>query len=196
VEPGCMLAVVGPNGAGKTTLLNLLAFMQKPRKGRICFQSRDVDYADARGLLEQRRKIGYLMQNPLLFNMSVRGNIEYGLRLRGVARQVVHTRVSQILSSLQLTEMAHRHVKTLSGGERQLVALARTLVLQAPVLLLDEPTGNVDKARIGIVEQHLASLSHADGVTVIFTTHTEAQAERIAHRCIHIGEGRLHDISN
>jgi len=191
LEPGCMVAVVGPNGSGKTTLLNVLAFMARPRRGTVSFWEQPVNYTDARGLLSRRRKIGYLMQNPWLFDMSVRGNIEYGLRVRGTPRGVMHERVEQILEELELTALQHRTAKELSGGEVQLVALARTLVLHAPVLLLDEPMGNVDKARIGIVERRLTDISRSDGVTVIFTTHSEAQARRMAGSRIHIAAGRV-----
>jgi len=193
VEPGCMIAVVGANGAGKTTLLNVLAFMAQPKRGTLHFRKQPVNYADVRSLLALRRQIGYLMQNPCLFNMSVRGNVEYGLRLRGTPRSVMHERVDEILEELELTELQHRKVRDLSGGEVQLVALGRTLVLRASVLLLDEPMGNVDKARIGIVERRLTEMNQSDGVTVIFTTHSEAQARRLAHRRIHIADGRIRE---
>lgn len=191
VDPGSMIAVVGPNGSGKTTLLNLLAFMMKPKRGRVAFRAKAVDYADPRGLLSLRREIGYLMQNPCLFSMSVRRNVEYGLRLRGTPKAVMNERVEQLLEELALKDLEHRSVRELSGGEVQLVALARTLVLHAPVLLLDEPTGNVDKARIGIVERRLSEVNRAEGVTVIFATHSETQAERMAHQKIHLTDGRI-----
>lgn len=191
VDPGSMIAVVGPNGSGKTTLLNLLAFMMKPKRGTVVFRSQPVDYADARGLLSLRREIGYLMQNPCLFSMSVRRNVEYGLRLRGMPGEQVRERVDHILDELDMKELEHRSVRELSGGEVQLVALARTLVLHAPVLLLDEPTGNVDKARIGIVERRLEEINRQHGVTVVFATHSETQAERMAHHRIHLAEGQI-----
>jgi tungstate transport system ATP-binding protein len=191
VEPGSMVAVVGPNGAGKTTLLNVLAFMERPKRGTLSFRSRPVDYSSPRSLLALRRKIAYLAQNPCLFNMSVRRNIEYGLRLRGVPRNIIGEQVEQILEELEMTELEHRNVRELSGGEVQLVALARTFVLHSSVLLLDEPTGNVDKARIGIVERRLAGMNKSDGVTVIFTTHSEVQARRMADSRIHITAGRV-----
>jgi len=101
--------------------------------------------------------------------------------------------VEQILEELEITEIQHRNARELSGGEVQLVALARTLVLHAPVLLLDEPMGNVDKARIGIVERRLADINRSHAVTVIFTTHSETQAGRVAHRRIHLAAGRICD---
>ena len=192
LEPGCMVAVVGANGCGKTTLLNALAFMIRPKQGTISFREEPVDHGDARGLIALRRRIGYLTQNPCLFTMSVRKNIEYGLRLRNTQRSEMHARVEQILEELDLADLQHRPVKELSGGEVQLVALARTLVLHAPVLLLDEPMANVDKERIGIVERRLADINRAEGVSVIFTTHSEEQAKRMAHSRIHIDAGRIH----
>jgi tungstate transport system ATP-binding protein len=191
LDTGCMVAVVGPNGSGKTTLLNVLAFMVRPSCGTVTLSEQPIRYDTPRALLAQRRKIGYLMQNPCLFNMSVRRNIEYGLRLRGTPRRVINQRVAQIIEELELTELEHRNARDLSGGEVQLVSLARTLVLQTSVLLLDEPTGNIDKARVGIVEKRLADISESNGVTVIFTTHSDSQAKRMAHRSIHISAGCL-----
>lgn len=191
VKPGSMVAVVGPNGAGKTTLLNVLAFMEKPKSGTLSFRSEPVDYSSQRSLLGFRRKIAYLTQNPCLFNMSVRRNIEYGLRLRGMPGNVIGEQVDQILEELEIAGLEHRSVRELSGGEVQLVALARTLVLHSSVLLLDEPTGNVDKARIGIVEKRLTEMNQSDSVTVIFTTHSEVQARRMADSRVHITAGQV-----
>ena len=194
LEEGGMYAVVGPNGSGKTSFLNMLACLERPETGYLAFKGSPIDHSDAQALLKVRRRIGYLMQNPYLFNMSVRDNVAYGLRIRGLPKEDIRRKVDAMLERLSLSGLARRAAHTLSGGEAQRVALARTLVLDADAYLLDEPTANVDQRNIRAVEQSIEQLNTANGATIVLTTHSRDQAYRMSKRPISIIGGRISDI--
>jgi len=195
LERGTVYAVTGPNGSGKTTLLNMLALLIRPDRGRLVFWGDEVDHDRSEHLLEQRRRIAYQLQNPYLFNMSVRDNIACGLRVRSVSKPEIASRVSTIMEQLLLSEMKSRNAHALSGGEVQRVALARTLVLDADVYLLDEPTANVDQRNVHLVEELILRLNRDRGATVILSTHSRDQAYRMSRRVISIIGGNIHDIA-
>ena len=188
---GKIYSLLGQNGAGKTELLNLLAFLRPPESGRVCFKGEAVDYTNRLALLAVRRKVGYLMQSPYLFNMSVWDNICYGLKLRAIAKDQIRERVDSVLGRLSISHLARRNAHRLSGGEAQRVALARTLVLDCDVVLLDEPTSNVDRGNVRAVEDEVLRLNRESGATVIFATHSRAQADRISDDLIYLADGRI-----
>lgn len=195
LKEGYIHAVTGPNGCGKSTFLNMLSLIEQPSQGNIYFQKQRVDYSDSAKLLQQRRRIGYLMQNPHLFDMSVYTNVSYGLALRKIPKRIIQEKVDRILSLLSLSHLAGRNPRTLSTGEAQRTALARTLVLDVEVFLLDEPTASVDKNNISIVENLILSLNKEKKITVIFTTHSNNQAYRMSKNIISIIGGRIKDIA-
>jgi tungstate transport system ATP-binding protein len=141
VEQGETLSIVGPNGAGKTTLLKIMALLERPTSGRVL-----VDGVEAEGwrLEEMRRRITMVFQRPLLFRGSVTDNVAYGLRLRGIEGEEAEERVSRALELVGLEEMRWREARTLSYGEKRRVNIAMALALNCEVLLLDEPTANLD----------------------------------------------------
>lgn len=191
IEQGGIYAVVGPNGCGKSTFLHLLAFLDQPTSGEVRFAGEAVDYAKAATLVGYRRRVGYLMQDPYLFNTDVRNNVECGLKLRGVSSKEAVQRADEMLSRLALTHLAHKRAHELSSGEAQRVALARTLVLDADILLLDEPTANVDSLNSGIIEKMVLECNAERGTTIVFSTHLREQAQRMSQNTISIINGRI-----
>ncbi len=195
LDQGRVYAVAGPNGSGKTTLLNLLGFMCASWEGRLVFHGNVVVPREKDRVLE-RRRVGYLMQNPYLFNTTVRRNIRYGLDVRHVPRAEAEERVAAIAVELGLTHLLSANAHRLSGGEAQRVTLARTLAFDADVLLLDEPTANVDRVNIGRIEDVVGRIVHERRATVVLATHSGDQAQRLADETIWMDEGRIAVVRN
>jgi tungstate transport system ATP-binding protein len=184
---GEIVCVLGPTGAGKSTLLRLLSDLEPPSSGEILvFGQREQCRTPQ---LAQLRRVTMVFQHPLLLTGSVRYNVEYGLRLRGQANS---RHVGEMmLERLGLLSLASRSVHTLSGGQRQLAALARALVVEPMIPLLDEPTANLDPASVALVESVIAGENQTRGMTVIWATHHLFQARRVAHRTGLILNGEL-----
>ena len=142
LHPGEIVHLSGRNGAGKTTLLKILAGLEPPDRAEVCDGAHRSPWN--RAVKRLRRNVVYLHQRPFMFDASVEQNLAYGLRAGGTAAAEVRTRVREALRKVDLTAMAKRNARTLSGGEQQRLALARAWVLQPRVLLLDEPTANMD----------------------------------------------------
>lgn len=195
LERNQIYAVVGPNGSGKTTFLNLLALLDRPTQGAVLFSGEQVGYDDPDRLLGRRRKIAYLLQSPYLFDMSVFDNIAYGLKVRGVEKKRLRQQVERLAGRLSLDHLMSRSARRLSGGEAQRVALARTLILDAEVYLLDEPTANVDRQHVGLVEGLIREVERQQGACVVLTTHSQDQAYRLSRQLISIIDGRLTDVA-
>lgn len=194
-KKGGIYSIIGPNGGGKSTLLNMLAFIDNPSQGEILFGGREVDYDNPRSLLSIRRRIGYLLQNAYLLNMTVYDNVAYGLKLRKVSRKEIEQKVYSMLTRLSLLHLAKKNAYQLSGGEAQKVVIARTLVLDTDVLLLDEPTANVDKNNIRAVEEIILSLNKERHTTVLVTTHSQEQAYRLSKDVISVVNGHIKAIA-
>lgn len=187
VDRGETLCLVGPTGAGKTTLLGLLGGLAAIDGGRLWI---DGHACHERPLpLAARRKIAAVTQRPLPFLGSVRRNVEAGLRWRGIADR--DARVDAVLDKLYLGGLARRSAARLSGGQLQLVALARALVLRPDVLLLDEPTAALDPARVALVESLLAAERAARPMTIVWATHHLFQGRRVADRVALLLDGRI-----
>ena len=188
VRRGEVLALVGPSGAGKSTLLRLLAFLERPTAGAIAFEGRTTaaDWPD----LAARRRVGMVFQRPQLLKRSVRDNVRYPLQLRG---ERVNGSLDGFLGRFGLEKVAGSRPSQLSGGEMQRVALARTLITRPDVLLLDEPTANLDPTNIKLIEQIVMD-ANAAGTTVVIVTHNIFQARRLANRVGLLLEGKLIEI--
>ncbi|MEZ4706926.1 MAG: phosphate ABC transporter ATP-binding protein [Caldilineaceae bacterium] len=189
---GEILAIVGPSGAGKSTLLRLLNFLEAPSNGFIQFEGQSYS-VDCAAPLAVRRRITTVFQRPALLTSSVYDNVNYGLRLRGQSSRKKDklNGVYQALAQVGLSELAHQPARTLSGGEMQRVALARALVLQPDVLLLDEPTANLDPRNVALIESIVAELNQRLGVTVVLVTHNVFQARRLAQRATLLLDGQI-----
>jgi tungstate transport system ATP-binding protein len=179
IEAGEIVALVGPSGAGKSTLLRLLNFLERPSQGRIHYQGAVYD-ATQDMPLDLQRQVTTVFQRPILLNLRVDANVAYGLRLRGGDQ--VAKRVAAALEAVGLGSLAHHKARTLSGGEAQRVALARAIVLEPKVLLLDEPTANLDPYNVGLIEEIVRRLNAEHGTTTVLVTHNVFQAHRLAHR--------------
>jgi tungstate transport system ATP-binding protein len=184
---GEVTCLIGPTGAGKSTLLRILAGVEAPTAGSLEYLGRCLTGQELP--LDLRRRITLVFQRPLLLAGTVRDNVEFGLRLRGLERR--HRQAEAMLERLGLNGLASRAARTLSGGETQLVALARALVVEPEVLLLDEPTANLDPARVALVESVVAEVHRERGTTVIMATHNLFQAHRVAGRVVLLLDGRL-----
>jgi len=193
VQPSEVLALVGPSGAGKSTLLRLLDFLEPPTSGSVRFQG--MDYGPAQTPpLEVRRRVTMVFQRPVLLNRSVLDNVRYGLRLRGQRDSA--ELIEATLEQVGLAELARRQGRTLSGGELQRVALARAMVLRPDVLLLDEPTANLDPYNVGLIEDILRRLNSEQRTTLVIVTHNVFQARRLAQRVGLLLDGQVVEVAD
>ncbi len=190
IHQGEILAIVGPSGAGKSTLLRLLNFLEQPTQGQITF---DNQPAMADLPLPQRRRVTTVFQQPLLLKRSVLANLNYGLSLRG--EKLAQQTADHWLERLGLTPLANQPARKLSAGEAQRVALARALLIRPDVLLLDEPTANLDPYNVGLIESIIREENTANQTTTVLVTHNIFQARRLAHRTALLIDGRIIEIA-
>ena len=190
VDRGEVFALIGPTGSGKTTLLRLIDPIDAPASGRIYFDGTDITESGRRRL-EARRRMAFVLQKPIVFNTSVYDNIAYGLRWRGVSRSNIRARVSSILEMIGLSAYRNRNARTLSGGEVQRVAIARAIALEPEVLLLDEPTANLDPISTARIEELITNIAHRYDTTIIMATHDMSQGQRLADRLGMLLDGEI-----
>jgi tungstate transport system ATP-binding protein len=191
VRAGQVLALVGPSGAGKSTLLRLLNFLEPPTSGQMVYRGQVVHKGEVP--LTLRRQVTTVFQRPVLLGADVYANVAYGLQLRG---QPANGRVGDLLERVGLAEFAHAPARKLSGGEMQRIALARALVIEPAVLLLDEPTANLDPYNVALIEEIVRQHNRERGTTVILVTHNVFQAKRLAHRVGLMLAGRLIEVTD
>ena len=187
IQANKITAIVGPNAAGKSTLLNLLAFLTNPSAGEIRFFGSPCE---PNKKIELRRKIGYVQQNPYLFKDSVLGNVALGLKLRGVGKKPRNKAAMNILKMLGLKALATRHTRELSGGEIQKAAIARAMVLEPKVIILDEPFTHLDKQFATHLIRMIKQAQSTKKQTVIFSSHHDLHTRTLADEVINILDGR------
>jgi thiamine transport system ATP-binding protein len=180
VETGEIVALLGPSGCGKSTLLRVIAGLQIPDGGAVLW-----DGSDLAGVPPHRRGIGLVFQDLQLFpHKDVGANVAFGLRMQGARRDEITARVAQLLELVGLPGFERRRVATLSGGEAQRVALARSLAPEPTVLLLDEPLGALDRDLHDRLALDVRALLRQVGITAIHVTHDEAEAGVIGDRLV------------
>jgi tungstate transport system ATP-binding protein len=194
VYAGEILAIVGPSGAGKSTLLRHLNFLEKSTAGNLTFANNTLN--GSLPPLEVCRKVTTVFQNPMLLNRSVAANVAYGLNVRGKRGKLIEQPIAAVLAQVGLSDLAGASARTLSGGEAQRVALARALVVEPMVLLMDEPTANLDPYNVKLIEQIIAQVNQDQGTTIVLVTHNIFQAKRLAHRTAFLLDGRLIEIAD
>jgi tungstate transport system ATP-binding protein len=190
IEHGEIFTIIGPTGAGKTTLLRLIDLLDLPTSGKIYFDGIDTNTSPKKRLAI-RRRMSLLFQKPALFNTSVYDNVTYGLKFRGVERARIDEKVTQALEIVDLSTYARRSAPTLSGGEAQRVALARAIVTEPEVLLLDEPTANLDPLSVEKIEELILRINREYQTTIIIATHDMLQGQRLADRIGVIMNGEM-----
>jgi iron(III) transport system ATP-binding protein len=192
IEPGEFFALLGPSGSGKSTLLRLIAGFNQHQKGRLL-----VDGQDITGVPPHLRNIGMVFQNYALWpHMSVWDNVAFGLVERRESKEQIKKKVGAALELVGLDKFADRKPNQLSGGQQQRVALARTIVIEPKLLLLDEPLSNLDKNLRVQMRDELKNLQKELGVTTIFVTHDQEEAMTTADRMAVLDKGILQQVGS
>jgi|Deesub1362A_J573_1020465.scaffolds.fasta_scaffold00059_7 tungstate transport system ATP-binding protein len=189
IDEARIFAVIGNSGAGKTTLLRIISLLERQDEGRYLYKGEDAWSKEE----DLKRRITMVFQKPVMFNTTVYNNIAYGLKLRGYTREEIKTKVAEMLELVRLEGYEKKNAKRLSGGEQQRVAIARALITEPELLVLDEPTANLDAANASVVERCIKELV-GDGTTVIMATHNLFQAKRLSDRVAYLFNGRLIEV--
>lgn len=186
IEDGDYFVILGPTGAGKTLLLETIMGFHKPDEGRIVLNGKDITDEPP-----EKRNVGYVSQNCVLFpNMNVRQNVEFGLKMKGVSKTERNQTVDQLLEFTGLKSMAHRRPATLSGGEKQKVALARALAPEPQMIILDEPLTAIDLETAREIKGALKRL-HLSGKTVIHVTHNQIESFSLGSKMAILNSGEI-----
>ncbi|MET4157335.1 ABC transporter ATP-binding protein [Agromyces sp. PvR057] len=196
VRPGELVVVTGPSGAGKTTLLNLLGGLDRPTSGRVLLGDVDLSTLGDDELAALRRdRLGYVFQSfGLIPVLSASENVEVPLRLLRLAPGERDTRVAEALDAVGLGAHGAQRPYELSGGQQRRVGIARAIVARPPLLLADEPTGQLDSTTAATVMDLIGDLVHSRGVAAVVTTHDPALAKR-ADRVLELHDGRVRSFS-
>ncbi len=189
-QRGNIYGIMGPSGAGKSTLLRILNLLEPPDSGVIYFDGRPLSDNGRERLIQQRR-MTLVAQKPVLFQTSVFENAAFGLKARGYCKRDFRGKIELLLEQVGLRDLSRQHSATLSSGEAQRVALARAVAFEPDLLLLDEPTANLDPSNVEMIEQLILKLNRDRGITVVMVTHNIFQARRIAGQVVFLNEGRI-----
>jgi molybdopterin-binding protein len=191
LKEGEIFALLGPNGSGKSTILKMLAFIENPTSGKVKFQGKKVNFKNTEKI---RLESTLVFQKTTLFSTSVYNNIAYGLKLRKIPKEIRDKEVKKALELVKLSGFEKRNAKKLSGGEQQRVAIARALVLKTKLLLLDEPTANLDPKNAGIVEEVIETVNRQNNTTIVMATHNMFQAKKLPHHIALMDEGKITEV--
>ena len=188
IQGGKIIVLLGVNGAGKTTLMRIMAGLENPDAGKLLFNNQNID---AKAL----RKVSTLVfQKSAMFSTNVYDNLAYGLRIRKVPKDEIIKRVTEALQAVRLSGFEKRRAKKTSGGEQQRIALARAFLLEPHVMLLDEPTANLDPNSAVIIEKAIVSKKSTQRI-IVMATHNLTQARRMADEIIHIYNGNIVEVA-
>jgi len=193
IQEGETLALLGPNGSGKTTLLKILAFIENPSSGEVKFQGATVNFKNTE---KTRLQSTLVFQRTILFNTSAYNNIAYGLRVRKTPKNIRDEEIRNALKLVKLEGFEKRPARKLSGGEQQRVAIARALALKTPLLLLDEPTANLDPKNAALLEEVIATVNRETKTTIVMATHNMFQAKALPDRIALISDGKITEVGS
>jgi len=189
IQEGEVLSLIGPNGAGKTTFMQTLSYLLKPFQGEILFKGKKVETNHS--VLEYRRKLAMVFQEPLLFDTTVFNNIASGLKIRGMRRDKIRDKVMEQLNRFGIRHLSQRSAKTLSGGEAQRTSLARAFALQPEILLLDEPFSSLDPPTRDSLIEDLERILKLTKTTALIATHDRLEALRLSDRVAVMNRGKV-----
>ena len=189
IKKGEVIGIIGPSGSGKTTLSRVLNLLEPYDRGNLLLFGFDVNSLNGNSLKLQRR-MAMVFQKPIIFNSSVYYNVGYGLKVRTMCEGVIKKRVKFALEKVKLGKFYENALK-LSGGEIQRVAIARAIVINPELLLLDEPTANLDYENIKIIEGILKEMNKKFNTTIIITSHDMSHVNRLCNRIYRLNNGKL-----
>ncbi|MDD1710143.1 MAG: ABC transporter ATP-binding protein [Methanoregulaceae archaeon] len=194
IQNGEIFTFIGPSGSGKTTILRLIDMLERPTSGAISIDGINVSTLKDRDRITIRRKMSMVFQKPSPLRGSVFDNVAIGLVFRNIGRDEIQARVPEALELVGLKGYEERKAGTLSGGEMQRVAIARAISTKPDILLLDEPTANLDPASTEKIENLISALKKRFEITVVLSTHDMVQGQRLADRIAVIIDGRIGQI--
>ena len=192
INSGEIFGLIGPSGSGKSTLIRLLDLLEMPTGGRLSIFGTDA--LASRSRFDLRRRMALLNQKPVIFGMSVHDNIALGMKYRGESRQEIDNAVHDALEAIGLHGYGRRMARTLSGGEAQRVALARSIVTRPEILFLDEPTANLDPISAEKIEELVLQINRELHTTIVISTHDMLQGQKLANRIGVILDGKIPQI--
>ncbi|NLY67019.1 MAG: ATP-binding cassette domain-containing protein [Tissierellia bacterium] len=184
IEKGKITGLIGPNGSGKTTLLRIISGLDSDFTGTVKYDDHLLDK-------DIYKKMTLVTQKPYLFKRRVYENIEYPLKVRRVNKKLRKEKVEEIMARFEIEDLRNKKGHLLSGGESQKVSLARAIIFEPELLLLDEPTSNIDPVSIKIMEREILNFNKETKGTVLIVTHNIEQAKRLCHRIIRLDCGRV-----
>lgn len=184
LEAGSFLGIIGPNGAGKSTLVKIIAGLDQATSGGVLYNGANLS-------TDIYQKMTMVFQKPYLLRTSVYNNIAYPLKVRKIDRKTIDHKVSQLLEEMDIHHIKNQNAWTLSGGEAQKVALARAIIFEPSLLVLDEPTANIDPASIFMMEKTIKNFHEKSKATIIIVTHNLQQAKRLCNDVIFMHQGNV-----
>ena len=188
MQGGKIIVLLGVNGAGKTTLMRIMAGLENPDSGQLLFNNQNID-------CKALRQVSTLVfQKSAMFSTNVYDNLAYGLRIRKAPKAEIKKKVAEALQAVRLSGFEKRRAKKTSGGEQQRIALARAFLLDSQVLLLDEPTANLDPNSASIIEKAIVSRKSGERI-IVMATHNLTQARRMADEIVHIYNGQIAEVA-
>ena len=192
ISRGKVTTLLGPSGSGKTTLLRIVAGLDTQTNGTVFYENKQIT-ANEQSLLRQKATL--VFQKSIFFDTTVYNNIAYGLKIKEeLSKEEINHKISEALARVRLEGFETRRAKKLSGGEQQRVSLARALVLDRELLLLDEPTVNLDPKNVSIIEETIQRVNQEKNTTIVLATHNMFQAENISERIALILEGTVKQV--
>ncbi len=187
-DRGRTYVLQGPNGSGKSTLFRILALLERPDRGTVSYRDNDGVLEDN---LDLRRRLTLLLPRTGIFNTTVYKNVAYGLKIRGGQRKEVEKRVTKALLAVGLAHKKWQRALELSSGETKRLGIARAMVINPEVFLLDEPSANIDPANTEVIEDIIFKMKQERQATILMITHDPAQAQRLGDELLFMQDGKI-----